>query len=73
MDIKRTRWIVCSILQDGYVYCEKGGWVSMRVISKSDARIMSFASLDEAKQYFPNAGNNVHFIEVGEYYYSLNN
>lgn len=72
MNIKRTRWIVYSILQDGYIYCEKGGWVSMNVISKSEARIMSFASLEEAKQRFPNVGDNVRFVEVSENYYSLN-
>ena len=73
MDILRTRWIVYLNLQEGYVYCERGGWVSMNDITKSEDRIKSFASKEEAEQWFPGHGSGVQFIEVGEHLYSLNN
>lgn len=72
-NIKRTRWVVYLNLQEGYVYCERGGWVSMNIITKSEDRIKSFASKDEAEQWFPNHSPNVQFIEVGEHIYPLNN
>lgn len=70
----RTRWIAYLHIDEGYIFCIEGGWVSMNVISNSQARIMSFSSIEEAKQKFANVDTkNIEFIEVGETYHSLNN
>ena len=70
----RTRWIAYLHLNEGYIFCVEAGWVSMNVISKSQARIMSFGTIEEARHKFSNIDiKNIEFIEVGESYYPLNN
>ena len=69
MNILRTRWIVYLNLDEGYIYCNKAGWVSIKVISQSAAEIRSFTSKDEAQQYFPDE-EYIQFIEVNEHIYT---
>ena len=69
----RTRWIAYLHIDEGYVFCIEGGWVSTNVISNSQAIIMSFSSIEKAKQKFANVDTkNIEFIEVSETYHSLN-
>ena len=71
-NITRTRWVVYLDLEEGYIYCERGGWISINIIAKSEDRIKSFASKDIAESFFPNHCPNIQFIEVEEHICPIN-